>query len=66
MTKVRSSDLAPRFVAGLWKTGGRIGGNFFATDYLDDFAGDFSSRFGAQEYLFAPLANLPRIVKNHP
>jgi hypothetical protein len=48
----------------LWKTRGQIWDNIFATDYLDDFARVFSSGSGAKEYLFLPLANLPRIVKN--
>ena len=51
---------------GLWKTRGQVGGNIFATDYLDDFASVFLGHFGAKEYLFLPLANLPRIVKNLP
>jgi hypothetical protein len=52
--------------AGLWKNGGQIGGNIFATDYLDDFARVFLGPPGAKEYLAPPLANLPRIVKNQP
>jgi hypothetical protein len=50
--------------AGLWKSSGQIGGNIFATDYLDDFARVFLGPSGAKEYLVLPLANLPRIVKN--
>jgi hypothetical protein len=54
----------PLVCAGPRKNGGQIGGNIFATDYLDDFAHVFSGHSGAQEYLILPLANLPRIVKN--
>jgi hypothetical protein len=41
------SDPDPRLRTGLWKNGGQIGGNFFATDYLDDFARVFSGPSGA-------------------
>jgi hypothetical protein len=63
---VQRAFSGPKRPRRLWKTGGQFRGNFFATNYLDDFARVFSARSGAQEYLFLPLANLPRIVKNLP